>query len=101
MGIRCNKVVSCFFLIRSSTDRDRITKTVTFSSLRDFGFSMSLRDVYYRFYKISPKEFSYMYPEFNDALNHTCMLYEFNLMIFHEFNEALSPSHVCDFIFIS
>ena len=47
-------MASCFFLIRSSTERDRMTKTVTFSSLRDFGFSMSPRDVYYRFYKISP-----------------------------------------------
>ena len=47
-------MASCFFLIRSSVDRDKITKTVTFSTLGDFGFSMSPRDVYYRFYKISP-----------------------------------------------
>ena len=47
-------MASCFFLIRSSVDRDKITKTVTFSTLGDFGFSMSPRDMYYRFYKISP-----------------------------------------------
>ena len=49
-------MASCFFLIRSSVDRDKITKTVTFSTLGDFGFSMSPRDMYYRFYKISPGE---------------------------------------------
>ena len=48
---RCNKVAGCFFLIISSVDRDMITKTVTFSIVGDFGFSMSPRDVYYQFHK--------------------------------------------------
>ena len=53
---RCNKVAGCFFLIISSVDRDMITKTVTFSIVGDFGFSMSPRDVYYQFYKNAPEE---------------------------------------------
>ena len=51
---RCNKVAGCFFLIISSVDRDMITKTVTFSIVEDFGFSMSPRDLYYQFHKNAP-----------------------------------------------
>ena len=51
---RCNKVAGCFFLIISSVDRDMITKTVTFSIVGNFGFSMSLRDIYYQFHKNAP-----------------------------------------------
>ena len=51
---RCNKVAGCFFLIISSVDRDMITKTVTFSIVGGFGFSMSPRDVYYQLYKNAP-----------------------------------------------
>ena len=43
-----------FFLIISSVDRDMITKTVTFSIVEDFGFSMSPRDLYYQFHKNAP-----------------------------------------------
>ena len=53
---RCNKVAGCFFLIISSVDRDMITKTVTFSIVEDFGFSMSPRDLYYQFHKNAPSE---------------------------------------------
>ena len=51
---RCDKVAGCFFLIISSVDRDMITKTVTFSIVEDFGFSMSPRDLYYQFHKNAP-----------------------------------------------
>ena len=52
---RCNKVAGCFFLIISSVDRDMITKTVTFSIVGNFGFSMSPRDIYYQFHKNAPR----------------------------------------------
>ena len=52
-------MASCFFLIRNSVDMYKITKTVIFSRARDFGFSLSPRDMYYQFYKNAPAEGSF------------------------------------------
>jgi len=51
---RCNKVASCFFLIRSSVERYKLNETERFSRVEDFSFSMSPRDLYYQFYKNAP-----------------------------------------------
>ena len=53
---RCNKVASCFFLIRSSVERYKLNETERFSRVEDFSFSMSPRDLYYQFYKNAPCE---------------------------------------------
>ena len=56
---RCNKVASCFFLIRSSVERYKLNETERFSRVEDFSFSMSPRDLYYQFYKNAPPTSSY------------------------------------------
>ena len=43
-----------FFLISSSVDGYKIIKTAYSLRVGDFGFSLSPRDVYYRFYKNAP-----------------------------------------------
>ena len=52
---RCNKVASCFFLIRSSEERYKLNETERFSRVEDFSFSMSPSDLYYQFYKNAPE----------------------------------------------
>ena len=66
---RCNKVAGCFFLIISSVDRDMITKTVTFSIVEDFGFSMSPRDLYYQFHKNAPAVHCGIIPELGSTIS--------------------------------
>ena len=63
---RCNKVASCFFLIRSSVERYKLNETERFSRVEDFSFSMSPRDLYYQFYKNAPcgSPFSIFYGHF-------------------------------------
>ena len=49
-------MASCFFPVRSSVCRYKITKIIIFSTVEHFEFSMSPGDMYYQFHKISPKK---------------------------------------------
>ena len=63
---RCNKVASCFFLIRSSVERYKLNETERFSRVEDFSFSMSPRDLYYQFYKNALGEGILMWQSFSE-----------------------------------